>query len=73
MELCIVANPEWFIPDPDPGPTFSRNPDPTPIILNMLEIVRKYIIINQKEESTICYDFKGTFHCIFCTIKAKKE
>ena len=48
-------------------------PDLIQFISSKLETFKKmpYCIINHKEESTICYHFKGTFHCIFCTIEVK--
>ena len=52
---------------------FSRVPDPAPIILKYQKVVRKCLIISQKEESNNCHSLKRTLHCIFCTIIAKKK
>ena len=48
-----------------------QNPDPTPIILNTLESVRKMSYSQSKRR--INQHFKGTFHCIFSTIKPTKR
>ena len=76
MDESSVGNPEWTIPnlDPDPGKSFVSGYEPSyfkhvwKLKENVLKSIKK-----KNQPTTITFKFEWTFHCIFCTIKEKKE
>ena len=48
------------------------DPEPTPIISNMFVKKINLHSVKKRINQPIALTFKGTFQCIFCTIKAKK-
>ena len=57
-----VADPEWFIVDPNPGTNFLSS-DSNPYYFSIFENYKKYLKFNQKEESTNCLPFSISYYC----------
>ena len=63
--LSSVADPEWIIQDPDPVLNFLSSwseSNPYRIIQAFLEIIKKHLKFNQKEESTNHLPFSISYY-----------
>ena len=58
-----VADPEWFIVDPNPGTNFLSF-DSNPYYFSIFENYKKYLKFNQKEESTNCLPFSISYYTV---------